>query len=177
MVRGISFLDKPSFLLPFSFGYQLPIWQVGPLSRSCLALKRLVEIHLREKEQAAEMLKGYVTCITREVRFSHAVLANEITKLFRMYHLFDAQCVSGPGRMTTRSCDILVSYQGTQKREDSRDITEFIFVEIFPLLRALQKSNNMGSTLSYFLQSADTLHSCRLKAKLSLVLLLTNYFR
>ncbi|CAM9656697.1 unnamed protein product, partial [Sphacelaria rigidula] len=41
--------------------------EVAPLSGSCTSLKRLVETHLREKEQAAEMLKGYVTCITREV--------------------------------------------------------------------------------------------------------------
>lgn len=43
--------------------------QVGSFSESLSALKRLVESHLREKEQAAEMLKGYVTTITREVRF------------------------------------------------------------------------------------------------------------
>ena len=55
---------------------------MAPLSGSVSALKRLVETHLREKEQAAELLKGYlkeqkqagemltgyVTTITREVR-------------------------------------------------------------------------------------------------------------
>lgn len=38
-----------------------------PLSVSVSALKRLVETQLREKELAAELLKGYVTTITREV--------------------------------------------------------------------------------------------------------------
>lgn len=42
--------------------------QMAPLSGSVSVLKRLVETHLREKEQAAELLKGYVTTITREVR-------------------------------------------------------------------------------------------------------------
>lgn len=42
--------------------------QIAGLSSSVLALKRLVESHLREKGQAAELLKGYVTTITREVR-------------------------------------------------------------------------------------------------------------
>lgn len=39
---------------------------MAPLSRSVLTLKRLVESQLREKDQAAELLKGYVTTITRE---------------------------------------------------------------------------------------------------------------
>ncbi|CAB1097553.1 unnamed protein product [Ectocarpus sp. CCAP 1310/34] len=41
--------------------------EMAPLSRSVLTLKRLVESQLREKDQAAELLKGYVTTITREV--------------------------------------------------------------------------------------------------------------
>lgn len=55
--------------------------QMAPLSGSVSALKRLVETQMREKEQAAgllkgylrekeqagEMLTGYVTTITREV--------------------------------------------------------------------------------------------------------------
>ena len=45
-----------------------PCPQIATLSGSVSALKRLVESHLREKEQAAELLKGYVTTITREVR-------------------------------------------------------------------------------------------------------------
>ncbi|CAM9394148.1 unnamed protein product [Ectocarpus sp. 6 AP-2014] len=40
--------------------------EMAPLSRSVLTLKRLVESQLREKDQAAELLKGYVTTITRE---------------------------------------------------------------------------------------------------------------
>lgn len=43
---------------------------MAPFAGSLSALKRLVETHLREKEQASEMLKGYVTTITREVRSS-----------------------------------------------------------------------------------------------------------
>lgn len=46
--------------------------QMTPLSGSCAALKRLVESHLREKEHASEMLKGYVTTITREVKIPAA---------------------------------------------------------------------------------------------------------
>lgn len=52
--------------------------QVAPLSGSCTSLKRLVETHLREKEQAAEMLKGYVTCITREVSFKGFALVGSL---------------------------------------------------------------------------------------------------
>ena len=50
---------------------------MAPLSSALSALKRLVEAHLREKDQAADMLKGYVTTITREVgvRDSRVVLA------------------------------------------------------------------------------------------------------
>ncbi|CAM9127268.1 unnamed protein product [Ectocarpus sp. 12 AP-2014] len=50
--------------------------EMAPLSRSVLTLKRLVESQLREKDQAAELLKGYVTTITREA---------SLTFLRRMY--------------------------------------------------------------------------------------------
>ncbi|CAM9693192.1 unnamed protein product, partial [Hapterophycus canaliculatus] len=40
--------------------------EIAPLSGTVSALKRLVETQLREKGQAAELLKGYVTTITRE---------------------------------------------------------------------------------------------------------------
>lgn len=54
------------------------------MSGSYLALKRLVETNLREKEQASEMLKGYVTTITREVG-----LAVSMREIRREYNLFD----------------------------------------------------------------------------------------
>lgn len=46
--------------------------KIAPFAGSLAALKRLVETHLREREQAADMLKGYVTTITREVGLPYA---------------------------------------------------------------------------------------------------------
>eukprot|EP00904_Undaria_pinnatifida_P003817 jgi/Undpi1/13436/HiC_scaffold_8.g03095.m1 len=40
---------------------------MAPVSTALSSLKRLVETHLREKDHATDMLKGYVTTITREV--------------------------------------------------------------------------------------------------------------
>jgi len=61
--------SRPAKFSVFSFRFTTTLApQIATLSGSVSALKRLVESHLREKEQAAELLKGYVTTITREVR-------------------------------------------------------------------------------------------------------------
>lgn len=57
---------------------------MAPLSGSVSALKRLVETNLREKEQAAELLKGYVTTITREVGATFS-----FTYVYLVYVLWD----------------------------------------------------------------------------------------